>query len=255
MSSLFPAKVTFDVQSFLERLPTDRHPQTVRLLSTLFRIIKITKTLNITVAFHESNIPPEFSNILSRVKFNTVITKDYSEFSSFTDSNTILVTKDKIFYQFLKSYENARILNLINSEFVYYTADAMDIRYGYYYHDDFILWSSSIPSKRLNFPGVFKANLRQANFFNRKIYHDNNQHRFYQRPSIFLPQLQKTKINFPKELFLDYPVIDLIKLDRILINKYGSLHPFFTRIQSTLKRSLFARENLSPKKSKGNGLY
>lgn len=255
MSSLFSTKITFDAQSYLEHFPTDPRSQTVKFLSTLFRIIKITKSLNITIAFHESNIPPEITNILTRSKFNVVITKDYADFASFTDSTTILVSKDKIFYQFLKAYENTRILNIINSEFVYYTANAMDIRYGYYYHNDFILWASAYKSTRLNFPGVLKANLRQANFFNRKIYHDNNQHRYYQRPAIFLPQLQKTKINFPKELYYEYPTVDLTKLERILTNKYGNLLPFFRRVQSTLKRSLFAKENRFYEKSKGIGLY
>lgn len=248
MSPLFPAKVTIDAQCFLERFPTEPYKQTMKFLSLLLRTIKITKTLNITIAFHESTLPKEIIDILIKSKFNVVTTKDYSDFSLFTDSETILVTKDKIFYQFLKSNENARILNIVNSEFVYYTASAMDIRFGYYYHKDFILWASSLPSKRLNFPGVFQANLRQANFFNRKIYHNNNQHRYYQRPTVFLPQSKKTSINFPEKLFYEYPIVNIKKFESLLSRKYGYLLPFLHRVLVTLERSRRSREfHLKPK--------
>lgn len=241
-------KITWDVQSYLERYSNDPYEQGKEFFISLLRIIKITKSTQVIIAFHAQNIPKEIHQILKNSNFEIQITNDYSEFANFTDAKTILVSKDRVFFQFLKFHKDTKILNLLfGNQFVYYTASALDCRYGYYYYKDYIFWAAAMKSQRLNFPGVKKSGPLHAYNFNQRKFKNNNVHRFYQRPYIFQPQYEKTYIPFKQNLFFECKQPNFEKLKEELQQYYPRLVPLLIRTQETLKRSKNAKIRLNQK--------
>lgn len=245
-------RVVWDVQSYLELWKLEpSYKLTMKFFSTLFKFSRFTHSLNFTLAFHSSFLPEEIIKISRSANFRIVITEDYSDFSSLLDAKTILISKDKHFYQFLKRFSSARILNIVNeTEMIYYTDSFLDLKYGYFYFKDYNLWSAAMPSKRLNFPGVRKSGPSHAYKFNRGIFKSNDTHRFFQRPTVFDPIRKKTNIIFQESLNIPEQNFNIHKLEKRLSKKYFRLLPSISRVKEAINRSQGILKSYEQKKIK-----
>lgn len=234
-----PHRVIFDAQSFFER---NKEDEANRFIKTLLKIIQKTRDFNIAVAFHTYQ-PQPLLDFLNRCNFSTFTFNTYADFSTVLDSTSILVTKDPIFYQFLKKYKEAQILTYVDTTFYFINHNELDSRYGYYYYEDYLLYTASIKSRRLNFPGVKQASLNNAFLFNRRIKRNTNTHRFYQRPAVFKPHYEKTFIDIKKKLFIDFNQVDIGELTNQIETNFPKYKNFLKRVKTTIRKAEQARIN------------
>lgn len=254
MPAILPSKYSvIDLTDFLGRIqhPLSEYDLSLRLILLSLRTMKITKTPFIIFAYQTSDeIPQSFKTIFSP-HFTFFETKDYSDYASILSYKTILVSKDRIFYQFLKKFPlTSKMANILcGGEYNIYTSSFLDSHYGLYHYEDYVLWSSTIPSKRLSFPGVPKASLKECHFFNKKNFRSTNTHRFFQRPTIYLPHKKKTVIDFKKDLFLELPTPNLHSLHDSLSKHFPTSEPFSQRIIVMFEQQKHAYKYLVSKKS------
>lgn len=234
-------RVVVDFQNFFESRRKDESEFTLVLssLTFLFRIIVIFKPKSLHIFFHPHTSPPKLLEfLLKTAKFDVYTVNDYASIGEYLSSNTILVSKDPVFYQFLSNNHLTAYLASIylNGDYQLFNSDYLEKRFGWFYPKDYELYACAHKSIRLNFPGIKRATVNQCYLFNQKVYRASNAHRFFSRS--YFQEYKKKIILKPVNLSKITPInIDTKILSKNIDLYVPSLSKFCNRIIQILDKN------------------
>lgn len=224
-----------DVTNFCEKLPDStsqfvKNQEVFRLIIRSIRIFINCHTV-IVVTHPSQEVDERVLSFLQDCNLSIFDTMNYDDFGKILTADSILVSKDQIFYQFLKKFPlKARMASIYSTgEYQTFTSDFLDERYGTFQMKDWHLYLLTKESKRLNYQKL-RSTLSQAYRFNHGIYQNSPAHRFW--------QTQEARER-AKNMLIKYQTVDVDKKRIIDIDfdyMIGNIDQYFPSSKKMIQR-------------------